>query len=102
MVAAQDTSDLELVPIMWAVGWTGGPLTEDTFSFLKGKLVEGIAAALPLDGVLLALHGSMVAEETDDTEGNILSTVRKLIGDDVPLVATFDHHANMTRRWSSA
>ncbi|MCI0621809.1 MAG: M81 family metallopeptidase [Acidobacteria bacterium] len=98
MDAARQATDLELVPIMWAVGWTGGALTQDTFEFLKEKLVNGIASTPSLDGVLLAFHGSMAAERTDDTEGAILSAIRRVIGDKIPLVATFDHHANMTRR----
>lgn len=94
---AREEGGLELVPVMWAVGWTGGPLTAETYAFLKRALVEGIAGAGRLDGVLLALHGSMVAEGTDDTEGDMLAAVRAAIGD-LPLVATFDHHGNMTRR----
>jgi microcystin degradation protein MlrC len=73
-------------------------LTPETFDYLKRNLVERIAAAPQLDGVLLALHGSMVAEGTDDTEGDILAAIRQQIGDSIPLVATFDHHANMTKR----
>lgn len=95
---AEQSKDIELVPIMWAVGWTGGILTVDTFDYLKTKLLEGVAGISQLDGVLLALHGSMVADGTDDTEGDILAAIRKIIGDTIPLVATFDHHANMTQK----
>src|SRR5437016_8379906 len=98
VAALRQAPEIELVPIMWAVGWTGGTVTEETFAFLKQKLVEGIASAGSLDGVLLALHGSMVAEETHDTEGDLLTAIREIIGDEVSIVATFDHHANMTRR----
>ena len=95
---AKQDGDLELIPIMWAVGWTGGLLTPDTFEYLKRKLVDGIVATPRLDGVLLALHGSMVADGTDDTEGDILAAIRKEIGPGMPLVATFDHHGNMTQK----
>jgi microcystin degradation protein MlrC len=95
---AQRDGDIELIPVMWAVGWTGGPVTQDTFEYLRDKLIEGIRAIPSLDGVLLALHGSMAADRTDDTEGAMLTAVRKLIGPSIPLVATFDHHANMTRQ----
>jgi len=96
--AARENGDLELIPIMWAVGWTGGVLDAKTFDYLKQNLLERISAAPALDGVLLALHGSMVAEGTDDTEGDVLAAIRQRTGGRIPIVATFDHHANMTQR----
>jgi len=59
-------------------------------------MVDGIAAAGPLDAVYLDLHGAMVAEHLDDGEGEILARVRKRIGQSVPLVASLDLHANVT------
>ena len=95
---AREEKDLELIPIMWAVGWTGGILTADTFEYLKRNLLERIAGTPHLDGILLALHGSMVAEGTDDTEGDLLTALRQQMGSKIPVVATFDHHANMTQK----
>src|SRR6201996_727787 len=59
-------------------------------------MVDGIASAGPIDAVYLDLHGAMVAEHFDDGEGEILSRVRKVIGADLPLVASLDLHANVT------
>ena len=36
--------------------------------------------ALPLDGVLLGLHGAMVADGYDDVEGDIIERVRAIVG----------------------
>ena len=38
----------------------------------------------------------MVTEHLDDGEGEILARVRRVIGKDVPLVASLDLHANVT------
>ena len=59
-------------------------------------MLEDLAAALPVDGVLLALHGAAVTTEIDDVEGDLLAAVRALVGPDVPLVGTLDLHANVT------
>ena len=59
-------------------------------------MVDGIAAAGPLDAVYLDLHGAMVTEHLDDGEGEILARVRKVIGKDLPLVVSLDLHANVT------
>ena len=52
---------------------------------------------MPLDGVYLDLHGAMVTEHLDDGEGELLKRVRALVGPDVPVVASLDLHANVTR-----
>jgi microcystin degradation protein MlrC len=53
-------------------------------------------AALPVDGVLLELHGAMVTEELEDAEGDIISHVREVVGPEVPVIATLDLHANIS------
>ena len=58
--------------------------------------MERIRQALPLDGVLLDLHGAMVCAHLDDGEGALLERVREAIGPGVPLVAALDLHANVT------
>src|SRR5260370_928135 len=59
-------------------------------------IVDGIKAAGSIDAVYLDLHGAMVAEHLDDGEGEILKRVRKVIGNDLPLVVSLDLHANVT------
>jgi microcystin degradation protein MlrC len=51
-----------------------------------------------VDGVLLALHGAMVADEHPDVEGEILTAVREVLGSQTPVVASLDLHANVTER----
>ena len=52
----------------------------------------------PLDGVLLCLHGSLVAESDNDAEGTLLAAVRALVGAETPVVATLDLHCHITDR----
>ena len=65
-------------------------------SILKKDLLKRLADAMPLDGVLLALHGAAAAENVGDLEGDLLGAIRKLVGDSVPIVATLDLHAHVT------
>src|ERR1700676_1789283 len=71
-------------------------VTEDAFERIVKVMIEGIAAAGPLDAVYLDLHGAMVTEHFDDGEGEILNRVRKVIGKELPLVVSLDLHANVT------
>lgn len=87
----------ELLPLLNANAQPAGIVQSAAFETLLGKLLERLQAVLPVDGVLLDLHGAMVADEFDDAEGEILARVRALVGPQVPIVATFDLHANLTQ-----
>ena len=98
-VAAAEAADrLELVPILAAGAWPGGTVTAQLMTHLEEILLNGLAAALPVEGVLLSLHGSMVTETIDDVEGHLLSEIRRRVGPQVPIAISLDHHANITRR----
>ena len=71
-------------------------MTRDTVETLWNDLAEGVDG--PIDGVLLALHGAMVAEHVQDADAEILSRMRGLVGPNVPIVVTFDLHANVADR----
>jgi microcystin degradation protein MlrC len=86
----------ELVPTIFGAASPSAHVTEDAFERIAGVIVDGIRNAGPLDAVYLDLHGAMATEHFDDGEGEILARVRQLIGNDLPLVASLDLHANVT------
>jgi microcystin degradation protein MlrC len=92
----------ELVPTLWTSAEPGGYVTDDAFERIAQRLCAGIAAAGPLDGVYLDLHGAMVSRTYDDAEGELLQRVRALIGPRMPLVASLDLHANVSGRMVTA
>lgn len=79
-----------------AAAGPSGPMVETDFSQLKTRLIE--AASTKPDGVLLALHGAMITEKSDDPEGDIACALRAIIGPEVPMVITLDMHANLSPR----
>src|SRR5690606_27519189 len=50
----------------------------------------------PLDGVLLHLHGAMLAENAPDAEGDLCAAVRAVVGPEVPVIVELDLHGNIT------
>jgi microcystin degradation protein MlrC len=72
------------------------PTSEDAYATIKRELLESLRAALPVDGVLLFLHGAQVADGTDDCEGDMLAAVRTIVGPDVPVGVEFDLHGNVS------
>lgn len=74
----------------------GGITTRATYEELRDRLLGDIERSLPLDGVVLFLHGSMVAHGYDDCEGDVLQRVRALVGDKCRVGVEFDLHAALT------
>lgn len=80
----------------------GGAVEEETYEFYVNEILDVIEENLDeLDGVMLPLHGAMVAEHESDGEGELIERVRRLIGDDIPIVVTLDLHANVSERMVS-
>jgi microcystin degradation protein MlrC len=88
----------EIVGLVRLPAWPGGAATTDTFAWILQEMVDALQRVMPVDAVLLALHGALVAEQTPDVEGGVLHALRAIIGPSVPLVATLDLHANITER----
>jgi microcystin degradation protein MlrC len=89
---------ITLVPLLSATtSASAGPMLGEVFAALRDELIERLRAVLPVDGVLLVLHGALVAEGHDDATGAILRAARAAIGPELPLVATLDLHANLTQ-----
>jgi microcystin degradation protein MlrC len=95
-IPAAEAEGWELVPTIWCAASPSAHVTRDAYERVAKAIVDGIAAAGPIDAVYLDLHGAMVAEHLDDGEGEILARVRKVIGRDLPLVVSLDLHANVT------
>ncbi len=98
MIAGAGDYGWELLPTLYGTAMPGGIVTDEAYQLMLRGLLERLEAALPLDGVLLALHGAMVAENQPDAESDILEHVRAIVGSDVPIVVELDMHGNISRR----
>ncbi len=85
----------QMIPVLWAGAEPGGYVDEEAFDVIAGEIVSSIDAAKP-DAVYLDLHGAMVTRAHDDAEAELLARVRTCIGPQIPLVASFDLHANLS------
>lgn len=74
----------------------GGLLQRQTFETLRDEILGQLKAALPVDAVVLGLHGAMVAQGYDDCEGDLLARVREMVGPDVLIASELDPHSHLT------
>ena len=88
----------QLLPTLYATAMPAGTVTEEAYRRLLAELLDRLRGALRLDGVLLALHGAMVAEGELDVEAHIVSQVRAIVGAATPIVVLLDMHGNISPR----
>lgn len=82
-----------------AVGaWPAGPADQVTATHLLDRFAAALAPHRGVAGVLLNLHGAMVAEGYPDVELEVVRRVVRELGD-VPVVAVLDFHANPSREF---
>jgi microcystin degradation protein MlrC len=96
MIAGAERLGMELVPLIWTFALPSGTVRHPAYEHLLGVFLESLRKALPVDGVLLDLHGAMVTDSCEDVEGDLLGRVRDVVGPRVPVMATLDSHANIT------
>ena len=97
-IESAEAHGYELFPTIFAEPHPSGPTRRDLFEEILDELLAGIRNAGTIDGVLLELHGSMVAEGIPDAEGYILTAVRELVGPNTPVVAQLDIHSNISQQ----
>ncbi|MCY3720477.1 MAG: M81 family metallopeptidase [Anaerolineaceae bacterium] len=97
-IAGAECFGYELFPTLMAQATPGGVVTPEAFERLTRDLLERLARAPRLDGLLLALHGAMVSEACPDADAEVLRRLRQQVGADFPLVVTHDYHANVSEQ----
>jgi microcystin degradation protein MlrC len=95
---AREFGGVELVGIespLWPKTYTGsGWVTGEAFEALTGKMIEGLRAEGPFDGVYLSLHGAMAVRGVPRPEAELARRVRDVVGPEAVIAATFDLHGN--------
>jgi len=90
-----------------ARGWTlieglvaaavpNGTVTRAAYEGLRDQLLADLRTALPVDMVLLGLHGAMIADGYDDCEGDLLVRVRQMVGPNTVVGGTLDPHTHLS------
>jgi microcystin degradation protein MlrC len=87
----------ELAESLCAYAPPAGITPRGVYETMRDEILSDLDAAVPVDAVLMNLHGAMVADGYDDCEGDILKRIRERVGPDVPVGAELDPHNHLTR-----
>jgi microcystin degradation protein MlrC len=89
-----DAIGAEVVPLVIAAAQPSGSIAADAYAALKAELVAA-ATSVPLDALVVQLHGAGVAEGVDDIEADLGEALRSALGPDLPILGSLDLHANL-------
>jgi len=89
----------EVVEGLSAFATPSGLTVRTVFEDLRDEILDELKQAMPVDGVMLSLHGAMVADGYDDCEEDLVTHIRAIVGPDVPIAAEYDLHCHITRRF---
>jgi microcystin degradation protein MlrC len=97
ILAACEECGATPVPLVAGHSCSYGPLTDECYGHLRSELLNRLQAALPVDGIVVAMHGAMLADSEPDPEGDLITAMRGIAGE-IPIGVTLDLHAHVTPR----
>jgi microcystin degradation protein MlrC len=74
-----------------------GTTNRADYEMMRDEILGQLKAALPVDGLLLGLHGAMVAHGYDDVEGDIIERCRAIVGPKCVIGVELDPHLTLKR-----
>ena len=89
--------NINIKPSLFAAAVPSGIVSKTSFLKIVDKILFYINDK-NLNGIALALHGAMVVEEIDFPEYYLVQKIKRKLKKYVPIVATFDLHANLSKK----
>jgi len=86
----------QMIESLCAFAEPSGLTLRATYEALRDEVLCDLQQALPVDAVLLVLHGAMVADGYDDCEGDLIERVRAIVGETVPIGVELDLHCHLS------
>ena len=83
-------NNCEVKPILIAKAGSGGRVAINFYNEIKKTILDYLKENLPFDGIFLALHGAMICENLDDPEGDLLQSIKKIVGHSIPISVSVD------------
>ena len=85
----------EIVPTLYVSRWSSGTVAEDAYLAFEEEILDHVRREKDtIDGIYLSLHGGMTVENIGSGEYRVLSDVRAIVGDEMPISVSLDMHAN--------
>ena len=90
-----------MVPLFGTYFWAapGATVADCVVAALLNEIEKDLLKEYEkIDGVAIIFHGATVSETREDVCGDVSECIRKIVGEDMPITASFDLHANITKK----
>lgn len=97
MIRAAEEDGVELVPISTMQITASAAIADEAMEQVLSKICAELTQVKnSIDGVCIAMHGAGCSQTEFDMESYTLRALRKVIGNEMPITASLDLHANMS------
>ncbi|WP_158096024.1 M81 family metallopeptidase [Cloacibacillus sp. An23] len=98
-IDACQEAGFDILPVIAANATPGGIVSQKAFDEISDYIFTTLQNNIGrFDAVLFSMHGAMVTEKDLDGDGELLSSLKKIVGTEIPVFATLDLHANLSQR----
>jgi microcystin degradation protein MlrC len=73
-----------------------GPTIDSVYAGFRDEILSDLRRAMPVNAVILSLHGAMVAESIESCETDLVRCIREIVGPKVPIGVELDLHCHLT------
>ena len=96
MLSILNKTSFNISPTVFASCSPGGVITDECYFNIKDKIISKIEKVKDIKAIILPMHGAAVTETIGDLEGDMVTSIRKIVGPNIPIVITLDLHAHVT------
>ncbi|MEM5542665.1 M81 family metallopeptidase [Sulfitobacter sp. AS92] len=86
----------EVVESLSTYAQPAGPTVRSVYETMRDDILNDLRAALPVDVVLMSMHGAMIAQGYDDCEGDMMARIREIVGPEANIGLELDPHCHLT------
>ena len=89
-----------MIPVFGTYFWAspGAIVSDSVVDSLLNKIAKDLSDQNAIDGIAIIFHGATVSETREDVCGDVSEFIRKIVGEEMPITASFDLHANITEK----
>lgn len=89
---------IDFVPLLRARALPGGSIDPAFYDGFAERLLLELKAGRPWDGLFLPMHGAANVRGRFDVEGELLASIRGIVGPETLIAASYDLHGNISDR----
>jgi len=94
-----EEESVEVIPTLTAISGPSGIVSKEAYEAFRDEIFLAFQDAGSVDGIFLDMHGALHVEDYPDAQVDFIQGIRKIVGKDVVVAASFDLHGNISQEF---